>query len=761
MTQHADPGLKRWEILGLVSLLVIVVTIPLSLLRPTSPHVGTELDPTEAVFSGTASCVDCHRPQYEKWLGSDHDLAMDIADEQTVLGDFGDVEFTHAGVTSRFYRRDGGFFVWTEGPGGEMAEFEVTHVFGFEPLQQYLVPFPGGRLQALSLAWDTERHQWFHLYPGEPIAADDWLHWSRNGQNWNGMCAECHSTNLQKNFDPQTQTYATTWSDIDVGCEGCHGPGSIHLDWARIPPMGRPELRNAGLVVPTYDLSSDRLVQMCAPCHARRAELGDYDHTGLELLDHMLPSLLNEGLYHPDGQIQDEVYVYGSFLQSKMHQREVRCSDCHDSHSLKLHFTGNELCLQCHQRETYDTFDHHFHKQEFEGKPSDGALCVKCHMVEQPYMVIDWRADHSFRVPRPDLTAEIGTPNACTQIGCHDNKPLQWSIDAYVIWSGKARKPHFGTAFASARQGDPGARPQLERLVDSPLHPAIVRATALDLLAQLPGGIPSGLMDAVILDPDPLLRHMAASRLQAEDPERFTELLAPLLADPVKAVRLAALAQLALVPPESLEPYQRDHFAQVLQEYTAAMSYSMDFASSGFNLGNLHTALGDVEEAERNYRLSLAIDDRLPGVHVNLAMLLNSLGRKQEAEQHLRRAIDLDPEPAPAAYNLGLLLAEMARFEDAAVYLQIAADGMPHRPRVHFNLGLVLQKLGRGPEAATALEKAVTASGQETEFMLALADHLLRARQLTAAEVWVDRILGQDPQQPTARQMKQILEQNR
>jgi len=482
-TGGRDPRLRRWEAVGLIALTTIVVTVPLSLMR--SGAAGPqEIADAEAAFVGSAACRDCHATQLDRWRGSDHDRAMDVASDETVLGDFDDATFTHHGVTSRFYRRDGKFFVLTEGPGGEMTEFEVTHVFGHDPLQQYLVPFPGGRMQTLNLTWDVERGRWYSQYPELDIPPDDWLHWSRGGQNWNGMCAECHSTNLRKGYDPETDSYETTWSGIDVSCEACHGAGSRHVAWARVAPMARPDIPEMGLAVRTSRISPRQMVELCAPCHSRRAELGDYDHTGAELLDHMLPSLISDGLYHADGQLLDEVYVYGSFLQSKMYAREVSCPDCHDSHSLQLHRQGNELCLHCHQREVYDTADHHFHKKIHEGVESDGAKCVKCHMVEQPYMVIDWRADHSFRVPRPDLSAELGTPNACTQSGCHDDKPLQWSIDAYTGWYGKARKPHFGIAFAAAREGDPAVRPELARIAASDLNAPIVRATALELLAR-------------------------------------------------------------------------------------------------------------------------------------------------------------------------------------------------------------------------------------------------------------------------------------
>ena len=359
---------------------------------------------------------------------------MDVASDETVLGDFDDTVFEHAGITSRFYRKGEGFFVHTEGPGGELAEFEIKYTFGIEPLQQYLVPFLGGRLQALPIAWDTERERWFTLNPDTVIAPDDWLHWTRNGQNWNGMCAECHSTNLQKNFDPDSGTYATTWSEIDVSCEACHGPGSRHVAWAGMDEADRAPIANHGLQVTSRGIGNRAYVDICARCHSRRSEIADYDHGQGGLLQHFVPALLDEGLNHPDGQIWDEVFVWGSIVQSKMYRNGVGCGDCHDPHSLALQRDGNALCTHCHEATTYDTSAHHFHAPSADGKPNDGARCIKCHMPEQPYMVIDYRADHSLRVPRPDLTESLGVPNSCSQSGCHADQPLQWVVDAFTDW---------------------------------------------------------------------------------------------------------------------------------------------------------------------------------------------------------------------------------------------------------------------------------------------------------------------------------------
>jgi tetratricopeptide (TPR) repeat protein len=760
--QPMESDLERWVVIGVVASLAIVLSLPLYLVREAVFGAGAgRTAPTPVTFVGRETCVDCHEKAAEAWMNSDHDRAMAVASDSTVRGDFDDAVFEDRGITSRFYRRDGKFYVFTQGPGGEMGEFEITHTFGWEPLQQYLVPFPGGRLQALSIAWDTERGRWFHLYPNQVIPPGDWLHWTRNAQNWNGMCAECHSTNLIKGYDAESKTFSTTWSEIDVSCEACHGPGSRHVEWAELPPMARPERENYELVIRTSGITNRQQVELCAPCHSRRTELGDYDHTHPELLDNVLPAVLQEGLYHADGQILDEVYVYGSFVQSKMYRMGIRCGDCHDVHSLKLHKDGNDLCLQCHQAETYDSADHHFHKKIFEGKPSDGALCVKCHMVEQPYMVVDWRADHSLRLPRPDLSREIGVPNACTQSGCHDDRPLSWSLQAYRRWYGEARQPHYGTVLAAGRAGRPEAGGELIRLAGDALSPAIVRATALTLLGGYPGSEATRAFDLALADEDPLIRYTALSSLQTGSDEEYVQLVTPLLFDAVRAVRIEAAARLAGTPENMLKPYQREALAEGLAEYERTMAYSLDFSFAGHNLGNLYTRLGDPVRAERSYRDALAVDDLFFPAKVNLAVLYNGQGRNREAEQLLREVVRDYPEEYDAAYSLGLLLAEMGRVQDAAEFLGRASNGLPERSRAHYNYGLALQQIGRLPEAETALRKALALEPDNFDYVFALADHYTRRGVWQEALRLADRMIAIDPGNPAGAQVKAVVEQQR
>jgi len=761
----------RWKYTGIAATIVIMLSIPLYHLKVSyfETRAGATKAEQHATFVGSKKCRDCHRQEFDQWRNSHHDLAMDEADDKTVLGDFNNTVFEIHGVTSRFYRKEGGFFVYTQGPGGKMDEYEITHTFGWTPLQQYLVPFPGGRLQCLPITWDAEKKEWYHLYPDTPLDPGDWLYWTNAGQNWNGMCAECHSTNLQKNFDIHSDTYETTWSDIDVGCEACHGPGSRHVAWSEMPDMARPRVENYELVVKTSDLGSRALVELCAPCHSRRAALGDYTHAEPDLLDSLLPSLLTDALYFPDGQILDEVYVYGSFTQSRMYHRDVRCSDCHEVHSVKRLKDGNDLCLQCHRASAYDTYAHHFHKKKGEeGKPilsaagdvlfevGTGTDCVGCHMPGRVYMGIDYRVDHSLRNPRPDLSMKIGTPNACNR--CHYDKTNKWSDDYITKWYGPGRRPHYGTLLEAGRRASPGAHEDLIKLAGDPLYPVIVRSTALSFLTAYPGKETARAFKLALMDDEALIRRTAVNNIQLSDRTELAELLTPELYDPVQAVRMEAANRLAEEPAKQFTEEEQKVYQAALDDFEKSMKYSGDFAFARFNLGNLYAALNRPEEAIRNYKAAITIDALTYPAKVNLAMLYNDRGDQAKAEALLREVVTANPEEYQVAYSLGLLLAEKEKYDEAAQYLGKTAGGLPKYPRVHYNLGLVLQRLKRDSEAEAALMKARDLEPENLDYLYALADHYFRRGQFRQAKNLAEQMIAAHPSERIGHDLIKLIE---
>ena len=739
---QGDP-LRRWRLVGLVATVAIVLSVPLHL-AVRSLRGPRAAGTPEALYVGSERCAPCHKPAYDKWKGSHHELAMQAARPGTVLGDFNDATFSLRGKTWRFFRRGEKFIVVAEGPDDALHEYEVAYTFGIDPLQQYLIPFPGGRLQCLSVAWDTRARRWFFLYPGKDIPPTDWLHWTRQGQNWNTMCADCHSTAVRKRYDVPTDTFHTTWSEIMVGCEACHGPGSRHAAWADQPAMARPQVDNFALLTRTSGLSNREVVNLCAPCHARRAQVADQGLPGAPLLDRYIPTLLSPGTFWPDGQILDEDYEYHSFIQSKMYATNVSCRDCHDAHRAKRHKDGNELCTRCHRADTYDTETHHFHKKVYKGVPSAGALCTSCHMPGQYYMVVHFRLDHSMRVPRPDLSASIGTPNACNAAGCHADKTVAWAVEKYDTWYGKKRKPHYGTVLAAGREGLSGAGPELVQLSQDQLRPAIARATALELLSRYPGEETTVTIEKALADDDALIRHTAASLLRPPDPTRLAKALVPLLKDPVRTVRTEAAARLAELPAQSLTEAQRKTQAGALDEYVAIQLYTSDMPSGPYNLANLEVTQGRYAEAERNYRRALQIDDQFFIAKTNLALLLSQLGRNTEAETLLREAVAAQPSNAGAAFNLGLLLAEEGKTAEAEKALRAALKADATLAAAAYNLA-VLVAPQRLSEAVELSRKAARARPDEPRYAWTLAFYEDRTGDRAGAVRTLEELLRRYP----------------
>lgn len=668
---------------------------------------------------------------------------MQVATEDTILGDFNDTSFELFDVETRFSRRQGRFLVNTEGPDGRLADFDVKYTFGVSPLQQYLIELPGGKLQCLTIAWDTKARRWFSLYPEERIEPGDPLHWTGRYQNWNLMCAECHTTDYQKGYDLVTDSYQSSWTELNVSCQACHGPGEEHMNWARNPEASETFERDYRLKVSfkLNKLNSRYEVDSCAPCHSRRSRFSErYPHHGA-FEDHFRLQTLGQGLYFPDGQIREEVYVYGSFLQSKMFHQGVSCSDCHDPHSLNLKKTGNELCTQCHQPQhpvraftglrlaNYDSPLHHFHSTEGGSKQKGtGAECVSCHMPERTFMVVDPRRDHSFRVPRPDLSIRLGVPNACTQ--CHTDRSDRWAADWVDAWYGPhpGRALHYGEAFQAALNGETQAADHLAALIRDLGQPDIVRATALDLIRNYSESAPEVRLPA-LEDESPLVRSSAVRGLEFLDPQIKLGNLGPLLDDRFRTVRMEAARVLATTPVDELLPQHSGSFRSALQEFTDGQKWLADMPASHLNLGFLKEARGDLKQAEQSYRHSLEMDPAFLPAYVNLANLYNRQARNGEAEKVFRDLIEQAPEEGEAHYSLGLLLAEMGKLEEAHSSLDAAVRLLPNRPRIRYNYALILQHLGLRTEAERVLQEAHELDSDDPSIVYALAVFYVQGRQ--------------------------------
>lgn len=715
------------------------------LLRPaTAPHPvasGTDAPSSVAKFVGSQACAACHQTDFQAWQGSHHDLAMQHATSSSVLAPFHGETFTEAGITSRFRQRDGKFYVETQGRDGREQEFEVTHTLGVFPLQQFLVPMPDKGMQALTMAWDARPldkggQRWFDLHAGQEVKPGDPLHWTGRQNNWNFMCAECHTTNFKKNFDAVTRTYGSTWSEDKVGCEGCHGPGSRHVAWATLSQAARLSDATMGLAQLLRDRKDahwtisaqsgnavrsppalpDRAeVELCARCHSHRSQISDAYVHGKPLLDTHVPSLLDKSLFWPDGQMKAEVYNYASFQQSLMYQKGVTCSDCHNPHSLKLRAPGNAVCFQCHAPTKYDAPSHTFHKLS-----SAGSSCVACHMPTTTYMSIDPRHDHGIRVPRPDLSVGTGVPNACNR--CHVDKSAEWASQWAQRWYPglDARHPPLQTAFGAFDKGDEKALSLLSKVFEDTAQSSIARASALSRAVPAMGPEGPRQIRGLLQDQDPLVRRTAVEALATAPPEIRSEWLRPLLTDPVKGVRMSVARWLAGVPVSAWDAKDRTQLSAIIDEYVGVQLFNADRPESFDNLGTLYADQGKWADAEAALKKAIDLAPDLATSSLNLADVYRAQGREEDAQSLLRDVAARFPGDATAQHALGLSLLRGRRLDQALMPLRRAAELAPDNPHFAYVYALALERGGQDRLAIVALENALKLNPTDLESTAAI-----------------------------------------
>ncbi len=688
-------------------------------------------------YVGSKQCASCHAQAYESWKESHHYQAMLPANEENVLGDFSDQEFEYAGITSRFFRKDGKYFVATDNDKGQLQVFEITYTFGFFPLQQYLVPFPDGRYQALNIVWDSRTksmggQRWIHLYPVDPVTHDDIVHWTGAFQNWNSRCAVCHSTGLEKNYSSATNRYETSWKEINVACEACHGPASSHLEWAGGDRQAADKgfafsLDDRGAFGPTNGASTrtfSRLdgnrptvqVETCAACHSRRSELAEF-HAGRLFSDQYRLSPLEPGLYFPDGQINDEVYVYGSFLQSKMQQAGVVCTNCHDAHSNAVRADNNQLCTQCHINTVYDRPEHHRHEQS-----GQGSSCVNCHMPVKTYMVIDDRHDHSFRVPEPRLTLELGIPNTCNQ--CHQDKNAQWALDALESWDVTANiRASHAVVLNTAWSGVSTSLPGLLALVSDPANASMIRSSAITATRNFPWQESQATTQALLESGDSLLRTSAVHSMDGVPVAQRYAMLRDSITDSSKSVRMAVARQLSSLSADQLPGSSAAELKALFQEYLEAMNRNADMPEELMNLALFYSASGDPLAAEKAYRSALKISPNFIPAMLNLADLYRASGMDQQAEPLLSGALALAPDEAQTNHAMGLLLVRQGKLAKALPYLQTSAQIAPQNVRYSYVHAVALWETGSQKQAVEELELTLSRHPGNQEIASALASY--------------------------------------
>ncbi len=691
-------------------------------------------------YMGSESCQQCHADIYQKWRQSHHFAAMQEATPDTVLGNFDNQIFVYNGIKSEFYRRKEGYFVRTDGDDGELAEFQVHYTFGVYPLQQYLIVQDGGRYQALSIAWDSRRRKdggqrWFHLYPDDKITHHSALHWTRHAQNWNTNCAECHSTGVEKNYDVKSHSYRTTWTDINVGCEACHGPGQQHIQWAQGDGYRTPHKGLLPQMTAQKQLADEP--SRCATCHSLRMAWGWETDVAFDAQNELQP--IAPPHYFADGQIHEEVYVYGSFLQSAMHSAGVKCSDCHDPHTAQVKETNNALCVQCHDADAYATARHHHHNLN-----SAGAVCVSCHSPARTYMQIDDRRDHQFSVPRPDLSATLETPSACAQ--CHDRQ--QWVVENFKRWyPQRAAQGHYAVPLHRIRTA--GATSStiaaVRHFITQPHTNPIIRSSLLSVLPVNWSSVTPDLISAV--QSDSAWSRIGAMR-QLGLHTQYLPLFIALLRDDNITVRLMASKYLALLSDEQqqqLSNEDRTLWDTAMADFVSLHRQHSDSVRANLTLGEFYVWRKDLFQAEETYKQALRIERHTLTALLNLADVYRQQKREKEGLSLLNEAITIFPHAGSAHYALALWYVRAGQARKALGKLRRATQLQPEEPQYALVYAVALFDHGRHNQAIEVLATALKRHRYNLNLLHTAINYLEHLRLYDSALKYVDDLRQATP----------------
>lgn len=711
-----------------------------------------------AEYTGKAICESCHENEYQQWQDSDHDKSMQLASIDSVMGDFSNVSVRFHNINSRFYKSGDQFMVDTLDRSNVPASFRIDFAFGHYPLQQYLVETEDGHIQALNIAWDSRPSEdggqrWFHLQPNEEITPEHPFFWTNHFQNWNSRCAECHSTNLQRNFSVENSSYDTQWSEINIACEGCHGPASDHVAMAQ---AGSFNDEMVGFATDLSDLSlftfssntpiainqgaeSTGQLNTCATCHSRRGTVST-NEPGQDYHENFQLSLLDRGLYFADGQIDDEVFVFGSFLQSKMHGAGVTCTNCHNPHTTELKLTGNGLCLQCHIPANYQTIDHHQHEVS-----SSGAQCIGCHMPERTYMQVDDRRDHSFSIPRPSLANRIGAPNACSN--CHQDWNESEIVTQYEALFGEEPISAWAEANFEANRLNVLALPELLAVANDATISPIQRASLISQLANYPARITLQSIEINLQDSDPLVRRAAVEAIAFIPPQGRLQILDPLIEDPVKSVRVAVANQLADAFAFADES-DIDRLLSIYDEYEDSLMLNQDTPGAQINLGGFFYRRGNPIGAERAYQKALEIEPAFVPALLNLAELRRAEGNNAEVQRLLLLALNVASDSGAAHHSLGLHYVRIQELELALFELELATEMIDSTARYSYVYAVALDSVGDRDAAINVLKASNLRWPNQPESLLVLVNYLdqeSRGIELLPYLSSLSRLIPSDP----------------
>lgn len=651
-----------------------------------------------------ADCGDCHADEVHQWRLSQHAAAMAPASPASVFGDFSGATYRDSELQVQFSREDDAYVVRTT-ENGKTEKWTVQYTFGLHPLQQYLIDIGDGRLQAFNIAWDSRDaseggQRWFRLDEAGESHPGDAMHWTGIYQNWNNQCADCHSTGLKRNYDAQSDSYDTTWDYVAVGCAACHETAHEHAEARRqgkshgagvdLAAMGA-WLVSEGERPPSHQgpASSDAQVPSCGRCHSLRTSL--VDGKGGQVHDQLSLSRLEQPLYYSDGRVREEVFVLGSFEQSRMFQAGVVCSDCHNSHSGKLKAEGNAVCAQCHNAGNFDTPVHHHHPDG-----SEGAECVNCHMPESTFMKIDDRREHSFMVPRPDVAKDSGSPDVC--LGCHTDRDRNWSVETVDDWAPGLYEAETWHHVQQQRMAE-----VVDYLTDSD-QPALRRATLLEQRGEPLVGSRLSVVEQLLQSEHAVIRESGYRVLRYSNAGLVGKRVEPGLDDTELAVRIAAFETLVRLGIK----LDSDAWESAREEYEHFLELQSDLPSGRVLKAQYLLANDRVYKAEKELNVALEKDRGYVPAAIQLTDILRSGSRNREAIRVIDRTLAASADDARLIHLRGLINLKLEDYAAALENLEQAARLEPGQWLFGYRYAVALYQLGEREKAREVIESLLT-----------------------------------------------------
>lgn len=648
-------------------------------------------------------CSSCHSKEVSGWQQSHHANSMAEATAEKVLGNFNNVTAEHFSQKAFFYTEGNQFLIdLTENE--KKVTYKVSYVFGFTPLQQYLIEVEQGKYQVFPFAWDSRDvkeggQRWYANYESEDVKPNDRLHWLQPLQNWNGMCADCHSDNLKRNYNVEHDTFDSHFTNINVGCDSCHADISeehkskvISKTEEEKKSSGWKIIGNSKIATWQGEKRDNSFMETCYACHSLRSPLTDGFNNKKGFLDQFSPSFLEPNLYYPDGQIKEEVYVFGSFKQSKMYQAGVNCVDCHDKHTMKVKSQTNGLCLQCHKSSEYNAPKHHRHKET-----SVGSQCVNCHMPTNRYMGVDDRRDHSFKIPRPDISIDYDTPNACTQ--CHDDKTNEWAKSSLEKWHGKAPElSNSQRAMLELRSANGVPLNIHLGLINDISLSEIDRASAITYLANSGSELNDSTITKWVNSPLPLIR-LAIAKIGYMLPEvERLKSYSELLGDKFKAVRVAAAQNL------SHHNNLSDELSHAIVELAQSNKINSWRGEGHINQSMLALNKQDVSSAINSLQKGIAVDPYFAPNYINLSDIYFRQGYADKVHEVLEQGLTALPRSAALNYANGMAQIRSNKKVEAVSYFKRAMELQSDNVQYAYLYYLALDNAGFTSKALNELK---------------------------------------------------------